>query len=142
MGTFAFEYKQINPSNSGEAVFEISIREEQALENFANYSYHGLDDPKFRIYKELPQKGRKSTPATHRKHLVPQCTSLVTRARAGEEDAVAGADMMLILDVVEVEPAQSALNGQDTRIKPDPDSPGASPGPQLEEDIYIYIYTL
>ncbi|KAL6720686.1 hypothetical protein ACLMJK_002611 [Lecanora helva] len=37
---------------------------------------------------------------------------------------------------IKVEPAQPALNGQDTRIKPDPDSLGASPGPQLEDDIY------
>lgn len=37
---------------------------------------------------------------------------------------------------IKVEPAQPALNGQDPRIKPDPDSLGASPGPQLEDDIY------
>ena len=37
---------------------------------------------------------------------------------------------------IKVEPAQPALNGQDPRIKPDPDSLGASPAPQLDDDIY------
>ena len=37
---------------------------------------------------------------------------------------------------VKVDSAQTALNGQDSRIKPDPDSLGASPGPQLEDDVY------
>ncbi|KAL6720489.1 hypothetical protein ACLMJK_002413 [Lecanora helva] len=95
IGTFAFEYKELNPANAGEAIFEISTREQKALKNFADYSFSGLDDPRVLIYKELPQKGRKSSPAPHRKHLVPQCTSLVTRARAGEEDTVPGAEMML-----------------------------------------------
>jgi hypothetical protein len=37
---------------------------------------------------------------------------------------------------IKVESAQDAANGQDVRIKPDPDHLGASPGPQLEDDIY------
>lgn len=37
---------------------------------------------------------------------------------------------------IKVEPTQPDPNGQDARIKPDPDSLGASPGPQLEDDIY------
>ena len=43
-----------------------------------------------------------------------------------------GADALSI----KVESAQHAANGQDVRVKPDPDSLGASPGPQLEDDIY------
>ena len=37
---------------------------------------------------------------------------------------------------LKVESAQPALNGQDPRVKPDPESLGASPGPQLDDDIY------
>lgn len=37
---------------------------------------------------------------------------------------------------IKVEPAQHAANGQDSRIKPDPDNLGASPGPLLDDDIY------
>ena len=37
---------------------------------------------------------------------------------------------------VKLEPAQSTTNGQDLQIKPDPDAFVASPGPQIEEDIF------
>lgn len=37
---------------------------------------------------------------------------------------------------IKVEAARHAANGQDVRIKPDPDNVGTSPGPQLEDDIY------
>ena len=37
---------------------------------------------------------------------------------------------------IKVDPAQSLANGQDPHIKPDPEALGASPGPQLEDDIY------
>ena len=37
---------------------------------------------------------------------------------------------------IKVEPARPFANGQESHIKPDPDSIGASPGPQLEDDIY------
>lgn len=37
---------------------------------------------------------------------------------------------------IKVDPAQSVMSSQEPRIKPDPDTLGASPGPQLEDDIY------
>lgn len=37
---------------------------------------------------------------------------------------------------IKVESAQHGQNSQDPQIKPDPESLGASPGPQVEDDIY------
>ena len=37
---------------------------------------------------------------------------------------------------IKVEPAQTGQTGQDAQVKPDPDSPNASSGPQLDDDIY------